>query len=478
MDTSSLNSIFAYYSPYGLYGLNSTSSLSPLAATQRSQESSGISALSGGSRTTVSSLGKALSAVADLQTAAEKLTQPGSFSSLAVSSSTSGVVKGSAAEGTAQGAYTVKVDQLAQGQVLSSATQASKYSTIGSGADTTVTFQFASGRSASVDIGGGDNTLKGMADTINRAGIGVSASVVSGPTGYQLQLSGESGAGNAFTVSASGDATLQGFFSSPPGGNGLLLTQQARDAQGTVNGSAFTSGTNTATTSVEGLTLKLTATGTSTLSVGANPDQAKAVTDFVDAYNTVQNSLSSLGKEYPGFGLTSPFLRNGLSNALTPGQEAGGENARKLADIGISSNANGTLSVDSNKLKAAITSNPDAVAKLFTTSSSQGVADRVLAQVDSGGSLSVDNLLKTAAPSLTSPSLSSDSLQSSLVGSLLSQQQSLLSQYGSLGSLTASLSSTGQLLGNLLGNSAGGLGGLGLLGGLNNPGLANSLFSR
>lgn len=477
MDISGLSSIYAYYNPYGLSSLNGLSTLSALTAASQSQQSSLLSGITGSSTTTVSSLGQTLSAVSNLQAAATKLTQPGAFSSLSVTSSTPGVARGSAAEGTAQGAYSVQVDQLAQGQVLTSAAQATQYSAIGSGADTSVTFQFANGRSASVDLNGGDNTVKGLAAAINRADIGVSASVVSSPTGYQLQLSGPSGAGNAFSVSASGDSALADFLSSPPGGGGLLLTQQAQDAQGSVNGTAFTSGTNTASTSVEGLTLRLTATGSTNLSVGGNADQAGAITDFVKAYNAVQSNLGSLSRDYPGFGLTAPFLRSGLGNALTPGAQAASGNIRQLSDIGISGNANGTLSVNTETLRSALNSNPEAVAGLFSSDGGQGIADRILAQVGEGGPLSADNLLQSAAPGLTTSSLSLSNLQSSLVNSLFAQQEDLLSQFTSLGSLTASLNSTSLLLNGLLGNGSNNLSGLGLIGGLSSPALVTSLFS-
>nr|MBP7488861.1 hypothetical protein [Azospira sp.] len=117
MDSSGLTSIYAYYNPYGLYGLGGLSSLGAVAAANRSQGSSSVSGIGGSSWTTVSSLGQTLSAVSNLQTAAEKLTRPGAFSSLSVASSAPTVARGSAAEGTAQGAYTVRVDQLAQQQV-------------------------------------------------------------------------------------------------------------------------------------------------------------------------------------------------------------------------------------------------------------------------------------------------------------------------------------------------------------------------
>ncbi|MDE2585109.1 MAG: flagellar filament capping protein FliD, partial [Betaproteobacteria bacterium] len=232
---------------------------------------------------------------------------------------------------------------------------------------------------------------------------------------------------------------LAQFLANPPGSGGLALSQQAQDAKGTINGTAFTSGTNTVATGVEGLTLKLAATGNTTLTVTPNPDQTAAITDFVAAYNTLQQDLIGLAQTYPGFGLTAPYLRSGLSAALTPGNP-GSNGIASLADIGITGNANGTLSVNSETLRAAIGSKPEAVANLFSTPAGNGVADQVLAQVSGQGALSVTNLLQTATPNFTS----------GVVNSLFAQQQDLLTQYTSLGSLTSSLLSTSNLLTSIL----------------------------
>ncbi|TLS17967.1 MAG: hypothetical protein FDZ72_11330 [Betaproteobacteria bacterium] len=473
MALDSLNSLYAYYSPYSLYGIGNTAATSSISSVTRLGRSGGEDAggTAVGSITSVSSLGSALSAVSNLQSAAEKLTDAGAFGALSVTSSAPAVARGSAADGTAQGSYRVRVDQLAQEQVLTSAAQGSQYGTIGSGISTTVTFQFASGESAQVQIDGSNNTLRGIANAVNSAGNGLSASIISNASGYQLQIVGASGAANAFSVNAAGDATLEDFLSSPPGGGGLLRTQQAQDAQGTVNGVAFTSSTNTASTAVSGLTLNLKETGNATLSVGTNPDQAKAVSDFVDAYNAVQKSLTGLAQSYPGFSLTAPFLRSSLAGALNPGEEAGSAAISGLDDLGISRQPSGALSLDTGRLKASLGQDASAVASLFSNSEGTGIADQILQKVGEGGSLSTERLLQ-----VVSPSLSSYGLSSSLSG-IYGEQQNLLSQYGSLGSLSVSLASTSSLLSSLLGSSSNNLSGLGLIGGLSNPATVTSLFS-
>lgn len=487
MDISGITSLYSYYDPYGLSALGNLSSLSSLNGINRTSSLSGLNGVSGlnglgalgqATSVSVSSLGRTLNSLGDLQDAASRLALPGAFSSLAVSSSAAGIASGTAAEGTAKGSYGVTVSQLAQGQVLTSGPQATPYTTIGSGADTAVTFQFADGRSASLNLTGSDNTLNGLADAVNRAGIGISASVESDASGYRLRLTGQTGASNAFTVSASGDETLAGFFTNPPGGNGLLLTQQAQNAQGTVNGSAFTSSTNQISTA-DGLNLKLGATGSATLTVAQSPSQTQALEDFVTAYNSVQTGLGQLSQGYGGLGLGGQLLRSNLAASLTPGSGAGSSSISRLADVGISANANGTLRFDQELFNGAIARDPEGVARLFATGDGKGIAEQLLTRLDDGGALSPEKVLQAAAPSLTF-SLNSSNFQSALVSSLLGQQESLLDQFGSLTNNSLLSSSSNILFNNLLQSASQsyGLSGLGLVGGLTDPALITTLFNR
>lgn len=470
METRSLTSLYALYNPFGLYGLGGANGPS-FQPRQSDSASSGLSAIgaSRSSSTSVSSLGQTLSAIGNLESAAQRLTQPGALAARSATSSAPGVVQASASEQTATGTYTVRVDQLAQGQVSTSAAQATPYSAIGSGGQTTLSFQFADGRQASLTLDGSDNTLKGLAAAVNRADLGISASVVSSSTGYQLRLEGQSGAKNAFTTSASGDTALAGFF-----GSGQALTRQAQDAKGTVDGVAFSAADNRQAAAAAGLTLDLRETGTARLAVADNKRQTQAIDDFVKAYNAVQSGLDRLGREYGGFALNAPFLRNNLTRALD-GEDG---NSTRLAEIGITRSANGSLAVDDRKLQAALEDDSARVSTLFSNDTNQGVAGRILAQVSEEGALSTERLLQNVAPSLGSSAQAGLGLQGSLVNSLFSQQQQLLDQYQRIGQLSVSLSSSSALLNGLQGNSPSSLNGLGLVGGLANPGSVNSLFSN
>lgn len=380
-----------------LYPTTSVSSLSGVSGT------SGISSLLSptGVQTSISSVGTLLNGVETLGSAAQSLAGLGAFDARTVTSSNAKVASASAGDGTATGTYTVEVRQLAQAQSLSSAPQTSSLTPIGNGA-ATLSFQFASGETRQVALGSASNTLPGIASAINSADIGLQALVVSSSAGYQLSLTGQSGAANAFTIGVSGNAGVDSLLAYPAQGNsGLTLSSQAQNAEGLLNGTAFTASTNTLGTATPGLTLNLAATGKTTLSVAPESAMTTTVKSFVDAYNTVQTTLTRLGSENSSLGLSVSYLRSLLSSAV-------GEST-SLARIGITSNANGTLSLNATAFNAALTASPASVESVLS-SPATGLAERVTSLTD--GALSASRLLQLAVPSFNSSSLLGTSGQS------------------------------------------------------------------
>lgn len=337
------------------------------------------------------------------------------------------------------GTYRLKVEQFAQAQTLSTASQASPSTSIGNAGPATIGFQFASGEQRSVTLGSTGNTLSGIASAINNAGIGVQAKIVSSPGGYQLTLNGQAGADNAFAVNVAGNSAVAGLLNYSPGStSGAALTAQAQDAKGLINGNAFTASNNTVSTGIAGLTLNLNKIGETSLTVAPDTTLTKAAGALVDAYNAVNNSLLSLGFENAGLGSGLAALRSQLANTLG--------NASGLAQIGITSNNDGTLTLNSKKFETALNSNPDLVTGLFNNNG-RGFAEKV--QTLTEGSLSPTNLLQISAPNLNASSTSNDLL-------------SYLGQFGTgaASGSAASLSSqmlVAQLLGS--GSSSGNQGG-------------------
>jgi flagellar hook-associated protein 2 len=390
VDVSSINA----FNPT-LSLLNSLNAVSSVDATQSAAQTSALLALgdvSASFETHISDVGQLISAVDALHGAAQALTQPGAFSALTATASAPQVLNATAV-GVTLGSYSVQVKQLAQAQALTSAAQVTPFTPIGSGASL-VNFQFANGSSRSVALSAGDNTLAGLAAAINRAALGVSASVRTSTAGAQLSLTGQTGAANAFTVSASGNTALADLLSSAPGG-GLTLSASAQDAEGLVNSVAFSGGTNVVNTAVPGLALHLLATGNSTVSVAATATQIDGVQSFVKAFNQVQSSLQQFGLSTPWLGQSLSFLQSSLGTALGTPQSG-------LAGIGLTRNQDGTLSLNSATFQNALNANPAAVAQVFSNAG-QGVAERVITQTE--GSFSPQNLLQLTAAAVRTSSL-------------------------------------------------------------------------
>ena len=298
-------------------------------------------------------------------------------------------------------------DGSASAGTWTSADLASAASTVPAGS-----FQVSDGNSsASITVASG-TSLSGLASQINAAGLNVSASVVTDSTGAHLAVSSADG----------GQVTL----SSDPA---LAMTQasQAQNASLTVDGVPVSSASNTVTGALTGITLTLTgttgsgttgsgSTGSSNapaiLSVSADTNQIdSAVSQFVTDYNSAISQLSTqftfstssgsqgvLGSDSAVRSLQSTLLGSIGYSASGSGASSGASSSgglSTLADLGISMQDDGTLTLDSTKLNQAISSNPGSVQNFFQGTSSNGFANNMETQLNSfseasSGTLAVD----------------------------------------------------------------------------------------
>ena len=207
-------------------------------------------------------------------------------------------------------------------------------------------------------------SLQDVATAVNTAAIGVTASVVTDTTGTRLKLvSGDPDKMLSYTA-VDDDATDGYDFSRLRGFSTVGQTPQiAQSAIVTIEGQEITSTSNTITSAISGVSLNLTATGTTTLTVARNREAVKtAVDSFISAYNALNTKVRSL-TAYDATNKTANTLTGDstarslqaqLSSLLisTPGTPTG--DYAMLADIGITTGTDGSLSVDSTKLQAAI----------------------------------------------------------------------------------------------------------------------------
>jgi flagellar hook-associated protein 2 len=291
------------------------------------------------------------------------------------------------------GSYNIEVVQLAKAQQLSSTPFADGASTVvGTG---TLTLSLGD-KSFDVVIEESGATLANIRDAINSASgnPGIRATLVQGTDGSRLVLSSsKTGAENVISISASGgDGGLERLtYSESSPGNYTVVTA-AQDAIVSIAGAQTTSATNTIEGAIDGVTLnlvKVTEDEPITLTVGYdNAAVTNRINSFVTAYNSLMTQISNLRSYNSATNTAGPLLGDSLLNSIesqvrrtissaVPGQDGA---YATLASIGITTQSNGTLSVDNAKLQKALSSNFEAVGKLF--GSEEGIAARLYAQMD------------------------------------------------------------------------------------------------
>lgn len=397
----------------------------------------------------LSAVGTIKSAAASLNDAITALTQSVG-NARTVSTSNSAALGATVTPGASVGSHSVVVQQLAQAQILSSAGFASATTQVGSG---TLTLSVGTA-SFSVDLSGGA-TLAQVSDAINGASnnSGVTASIITSDDGAHLMLaSNATGTASSITVTASGgDGGLDALQYGGGVVGGLSQYQAAQDAKLSVDGFAVTSGSNTVSSVVQGLTLTLTATSATPITVNVAQDlgaTSQAVSSFVSAYNALNSAVAQQTSYNADTKTAAPLIGNIGISAMSQqlrsiaGSALGGNSFTTLSQIGITSNTDGSLTVDPNALNAALTSNTGAVANLLT--GNNGLATQMQTQL--AGTLSYDGFFNTQT-SAYQAQLSSISDQNDTLNSRISQlTQMYTQQFTALDTLVSQLQSTSSWL--------------------------------
>ncbi|CAB3767952.1 flagellar hook protein FliD [Burkholderia sp. MSh2] len=360
------------------------------------------------SSTQISAFGALSSALGALEASLTSLKNGGLQSTFNATASGKGLTA-TAGVGAVAGTYTVGVTQIATSQALaSSGFDGSK--ALGTG---TLTLSLGN-QSFKVEIGSNNNTLSGIAAAINNASdnAGISATVINGTDGAHLVLaSTKTGSANAINVAVgnlSGDnglsslgvtskADTSGGASTIESANSAAAWRQstaAQDAKFTLNGIASTSASNAVSGVLNGVTLNLSAaavsaTDTQTLTVSTDAKaQASTITNFVNLYNTVVKTMSTLTSYTEGASSqgaligdsTLNTIRNALASTVSVGvANDGGNGHTNLMSIGISLEKDGTLKIDTAKLDNALATNQSGVARLFNTTN--GIGTRMAEQI-------------------------------------------------------------------------------------------------
>jgi flagellar hook-associated protein 2 len=255
--------------------------------------------------------------------------------------------------------------------------------------------------SGTITLDANSQSLQGIRDAINKAGIGVTASIVSDGSAnpYHLVLtSNKTGEVSSMkiTVSASDGTTADPALSSlltydPAGTQALTQTSAAQSAKLTVNGIAVTSASNSVSGAIQGVSLAVGAVGSTSVVIAKDTSSVKsAVTAFVKAYNDLNTTIAGLTSYNADTKVGAALLGDSgtlaiqtrLRQLLGTSVEGLSGTLTTLSQVGIAFQKDGSLALDSTKLSAAITSNFSDIAGLF---SSLGTASDSLVSVSSSG---------------------------------------------------------------------------------------------
>lgn len=281
----------------------------------------------------------------------------------------------------------VEVRQLAATQTVASTPRASATAPVGSGT-LTLTFGTAdvsngamtrftpgSGAPVAIAIDAANSSLDGIARAINAARAGVAASVMTDAAGSRLVLKGASGESRAFTLTATETPGQEGLAALDVGigAAGTTIGSAAADAIVAIDGVALKRDSNSIADLVPGVKLDLVSASAGTVvNIGrSSPSTAliQAAQDFVDTYNQLMTALNTDLNPVAGSlrqDLAAKTLKRQLQAlTLTPIASGGGNGPTTLAQIGVQTNRDGSLTLNTATLTSALVNAPGQVEKMF-----------------------------------------------------------------------------------------------------------------
>jgi flagellar hook-associated protein 2 len=425
-------------------------------------------------QTRLSAFGQMQSLVSAFHDASVPLYSASSYAITNTNSSDASSVSAGSTTAAIPGSYAVSVSQLSSTQSVVSASGTGQFANasevVGSGTITislgawntnpdgtlpaSPAFTPKSGASDIViPVGSGTDTLQQVADAINKAAGGVSATVVTDASGARLALqSTTTGASNGFRVaiadSVPTNTATQGLsrlaFDPQNGANAMSLSQAAKDTKATINGIAVTTASNTLTDVVGGMTFVLSKVTSSpvTVNVTQNTDAVKTMlTSFVAAYNALTSFLSQATKFDPatkkGALLQGDATATGLQNQLRqmvsqPGSASSAFST--LSSIGIEFQKDGTLKLNDTKVAAALKNLPELTKAMSnvdsTTPDKNGFAKKIADWT--GGLLASNGTLPGKSKSIQKQIAANQKDQERLNTKLAAVETRLRAQYTTL----------------------------------------------
>ena len=344
-------------------------------------------------------------ALSTLKTAFGKLNDASDFSSIQPSNtqpSAFGVTASTTAEA---GSYSIEVLQTALAQRTASSNFAARDTVLNGGA--AFKLNLTVGGAAKGDINVTNATPAGMVSAINGAKLGVTAQLINTGSGYNVVITGETGAAKNFSLT-SDDGTATGTAPKVPvpGVSFATNLQTATDARFKVNGLEVTRSSNTVSDVIDGVTLDLYTNTTGAARLDLNRDTAgikENVKGLVTAYNEFEETLKILGdsksevEEFGGVLAGESLLqsvRNQVRGFITNTSSTPGTTIQAARDVGLSIDRLGKLTLDETKLDTALQNNFAEVSTMFSAgTNNQSIYSTAPAGLAGGAVNSIEKML-------------------------------------------------------------------------------------
>ncbi len=381
-------------------GLNTGDIIDALVEAERAPQASQITKREQIRTTEISSLGEVKQGFETMQTALAGYT--GVTGLQATQSGDSLDIEISDATSASEFSNDIEISTLAAGQTLVFGSFNSETASVGSGS---LTFSFGTWNSdgsftansdrtdETITIDSNNDTLTGLRNSINNADINVTASILKTDNdSYALVLKAREGAAHAMRIVASEDAGNAGLadfeYTSV---DASIQTIVASDAAFTLDGINISRETNEVTDLIDGITLTLKSTTSAAETVGADFDTNLAsatMSLIVDEMNTLMTDLSTMLARGSNGDAGGPLAGDTLVRSLQRQLQAMTStaiigfqnNSIYMADYGVETNRDGSLSFNTDTFQSAFEANPDGFAAITNsriTSSSNMVTPSV-----------------------------------------------------------------------------------------------------
>ena len=442
-------------------GLDINNIVKAMVESETAPKAAQLNRLEKATTTKISALGSLKGALSNFQTTMKDLNKMSLFENRSATSSNTDVLSATAKKTALSGSYNVAVQQLASSSKV--ATAATKDFSATAAGTLTVSLGDNDDSAVTVNIAAGASLVE-MRDALNEQlkDKGISANIVNNPSTGTSQLvfsAKETGAGQDISVLGSGgnlaELSIDGATKAGEGTAGYL--EQATNAKFTIDGLKLESTSNTIDDAIPDVsfTLKNSTEEGKPLSVTVGQDNTgvkEHLQKFVDSYNElikVTKGLTNVtpvgeGKPPVTGGLvgdsTVRNLLNGIRTELSNTAGANSEGVRILSDLGITTQQDGTLKIDDEKLNQVLDSDFDAIAQFVAGESGlmTRMEQRISSYVEIGG------VLEQRIKSLATTTSSIDAQRENLMRRTEKIEARLFKQFNAMDALVGQLSSTSQ----------------------------------